>query len=71
MSFVLMVFLVLLNGYTHNEAASFSTLAECEDAMKALPAKMVDYNVGGNPNKIAEYAAVCVRTVAAPQGKEV
>ena len=71
MSYMLMFVLVLLNGYVHNETASFSTLDECQAEMQKLSEKIVEHNAGSGPNKINEYAAACVRTVAAPQGKSI
>lgn len=69
MSYVLMLVMILLNGYVHNEYGTFDTLAECETTMKGVVPKIADYNAGDNPNKIVSYAVVCLRPVAAPQGK--
>lgn len=67
MNFALLAFVLLLNGAQDHRGAMFDSEAACEEAKETITQSIGAYNAQ-EPNKVVEFAIVCLPLAKAPLG---
>jgi hypothetical protein len=72
MGYAAFLVIFFLNGQSHFDGGMFSSLEECQEKLKEIPAVIAEFNGSAeNPVKITHYQTGCVAMKKAPQGKAV
>jgi hypothetical protein len=70
--YALFIAVFFLNSHGDVQGGMFSSMEECQEKLKSIPAIIAEYNADAeNPVKIAHYQAGCVAMKKAPQGKAI